>query len=561
MIENRIFESVTRLSNWLDQSALPFWSNDGFDDVLEIFHERVDFKGRPQQDLPRRLMVQCRQISVLAHSRLRGRLDEKLDLIKIFDRVTELYYDPDRGTRWCFSINQNGAVVDDVCDSYSLGFVMFCLSWLYRLDQNPKYIALADEIIEILYASFSDQDGGVASDMDQAILSQNPNMHLLEAYIAMFEATGRDAYLLQAEKVAAFFCDKLYIHSVNAVPENHSEFWGSVDEHNSWFEPGHHFEWICLLRQLTCVGGKDFEKLNCELKIRAISEGIDEENLAIERVDICSGTRTTSRRLWGTCEYIKLCANEVERALAYDDKCATNSWTGKLTEALDSLYRNFLDTEIPGLWIDRIDDSGASLSLDVPASSFYHLAFSIIECERTIKRYVGVHSKFMKEKRGVLFLDRDGVINIDTRYASKPEQIFFRDDVAELIRVANDANLACVVVSNQSGVARGYFSEMDILNLHRWMNDELKLRGACIEAWYYCPYHFEATSFLYKSDNHYDRKPNGGLILRAALELNLDLSNSYLIGDQQTDIEAGRLSGVRRSFLMNQISDLMKIIR
>ena len=334
-----------------------------------------------------------------------------------------------------------------------------------------------------------------------------------------------------------------------------------MDDYDSWFEPGHHFEWIWLLRQLSRVGGNEFEKLIFELKIRAIAEGVDEENLAIERVDVYSKTKTASRRLWGTCEYIKTCASEVERALAFDDECAANLWGMKLTEALDSLYRNFLRTEIDGLWIDRIDFSGASLSVDVPASSFYHLAFSIIECEKAIKRHIGINSIFMKEKRGALLLDRDGVINIDTRYPSKSSQIFFRDEVVELIRVANAAKLACVVVSNQSGVARGYFSELDVLNLHRWMNEELKLRGAYIEAWYHCPYHFDATSSLYESDNHYDRKPNGGMILRAAFELNLDLSNSYLIGDQQTDIEAGRVSGIKRSFLLSEILDLMEEMR
>ena len=76
MIENRAFESVTRLSNWLDRFALPFWSTVGFDEVLGIFHERVDFDGRPLPSLPRRIMVQCRQITVLAQFNLRGRLDK-----------------------------------------------------------------------------------------------------------------------------------------------------------------------------------------------------------------------------------------------------------------------------------------------------------------------------------------------------------------------------------------------------------------------------------------------------------------------------------------------------
>ena len=386
-------------------------------------------------------------------------------------------------------------------------------------------------------------------------------MHLLESYISLFDATGMEVYRQKAQQIACFFSDKLFIGSMKAVPENHSASWGCLDRDHSWFEPGHHFEWAWLLRQLTRTGGDDFEQLNIELKSRAIEEGLDKENLVIERVDLGSNIKLTSRRLWGTCEYIKTCASEVERALADGDECALNFWTAKLIVAIDSLRRRFLETEVIGLWTDRIDTCGFSLSSDVPASSLYHLAFSIFECERVLKRYVGLHSKFWQGRRQALFLDRDGVINVDTRYPSKPEQILFQEEVVDLIRIANEAGLVCVVVSNQSGVARGYFSESDVFHLHHWMNEELKLRGANIEAWYYCPYHHQSDSSLYQSASHYDRKPNGGMILRAAFELNLDLSQSFLIGDQKTDIEAAEKSGVKKSFLLSEIDELGDAIR
>ncbi len=140
-----------------------------------------------------------------------------------------------------------------------------------------------------------------------------------------------------------------------------------------------------------------------------------------------------------------------------------------------------------------------------------------------------------------LFLDRDGVINVDTGYVYKPEQVRFLDGIFELCRWAESAGYLIVVVTNQSGIERGYYTQNDFEILMSWMKSEFKKRGAQIHAVYHCP-------FL--NDAHPMRKPNPGMILQAAQDWNLDLSSSILIGDRLSDIQAAERAGVGRVYLL-----------
>jgi D,D-heptose 1,7-bisphosphate phosphatase len=273
---------------------------------------------------------------------------------------------------------------------------------------------------------------------------------------------------------------------------------------------------------------------------RAEREGIDTDGFAIERVDILNGARIDSRRSWGTCEYLKACAAEAEATPAN-----AKVWQDKAAGALSALHGGFLSVELPGLWRDRIDEGGQTLSIDVPASSLYHFVFALMECERVFGRILRSSTNSGLDKTPALFLDRDGVINIDTHYPSKPEDITFVDGAGDVIQLAQSLGYKVVVVSNQSGIARGYASEAQVLSLHRWMAARLQELGAHVDAWYHCPFHDEAKSVSYQYKDHFDRKPNPGMILRAALDLNIDLGRSLLIGDNETDVLAASNAGVR----------------
>ena len=144
-----------------------------------------------------------------------------------------------------------------------------------------------------------------------------------------------------------------------------------------------------------------------------------------------------------------------------------------------------------------------------------------------------------------LFLDRDGVINIDHGHVGKIEDFDFVDGIFELCQKAQNSGHLIVIITNQAGIAKGYYSEEDFLTLTSWMETEFRKNGVTISKTYYCPYHIEGKIEKYKKESE-DRKPNPGMILKAIKEFNIDPNQSILIGDKDTDIEAGERSGVAK---------------
>ena len=142
-----------------------------------------------------------------------------------------------------------------------------------------------------------------------------------------------------------------------------------------------------------------------------------------------------------------------------------------------------------------------------------------------------------------LFLDRDGVILDDSGYMHRVEQIRFVPGIFDLCRGASARGFRLVVVTNQSGIARGYFTEADYRVFTAAMLARLATEGVPIAAVYHCPYHPEATVAAYRREHPW-RKPAPGMILAAAGELGLDLSASVMVGDSGRDIVAARAAGV-----------------
>lgn len=142
-----------------------------------------------------------------------------------------------------------------------------------------------------------------------------------------------------------------------------------------------------------------------------------------------------------------------------------------------------------------------------------------------------------------LFLDRDGVINVDHAYVHRREDFEFIDGIFDLARHACGAGYRLFVVTNQAGIARGYYTEADFHRLTAWMCERFVAENAPIDKVYHCPYHPEHGIGRYKLDSPL-RKPRPGMILLAAEEFGVDLARSVLVGDMATDIQAGQAAGV-----------------
>lgn len=152
-------------------------------------------------------------------------------------------------------------------------------------------------------------------------------------------------------------------------------------------------------------------------------------------------------------------------------------------------------------------------------------------------------------KSPALFLDRDGVVNVDGGYVWRVEDFEFMPGALDAARRAAGAGFRLVIVTNQSGVARGYYRESDVATLHRYMADRFAAAGAPLTAALLCPHHAGGTMPEYARESFW-RKPNPGMLLEAARRFGLDLRRSAMIGDQPTDMAAALAAGVPRRILL-----------
>jgi D-glycero-D-manno-heptose 1,7-bisphosphate phosphatase len=146
-------------------------------------------------------------------------------------------------------------------------------------------------------------------------------------------------------------------------------------------------------------------------------------------------------------------------------------------------------------------------------------------------------------RRPAVFFDRDGVLNHDKGYVHKPEDFHWRDGAREAIRLCNERGAFAFVVTNQAGVARGFYDEAAVQALHRWIDEDLASDGIHIDAYEYCPDHPEGTVAAYAKASH-RRKPNPGMIQDLFGKWACDARRSFLIGDQDSDVAAAAAAGI-----------------
>lgn len=163
-------------------------------------------------------------------------------------------------------------------------------------------------------------------------------------------------------------------------------------------------------------------------------------------------------------------------------------------------------------------------------------------------------------RRPAAFLDRDGVLNVDHGYAHRPEQLEWVEGAAEAVQLLNEAGYYVLVITNQSGIARGYYEETAVQSFHAHMQDDLAAHGAHIDAFYYCPHHPEGI-IKQLAVHCRCRKPGPGMLEQAAREWPIDTGASFLIGDRDDDLAAAIAFKIRGIKFNSQIDSLPDLVR
>ena len=143
-----------------------------------------------------------------------------------------------------------------------------------------------------------------------------------------------------------------------------------------------------------------------------------------------------------------------------------------------------------------------------------------------------------KFKNKCFFFDRDNTLIFDKGYIFRKKDLKWKPNIIRILKLIKKKNFLIIVITNQSGVARGYYKEKDVVNFHKYMNYQLRKKNTFIDDFYYCPYHVDGIG-KYKKKS-LDRKPNIGMFKKAIRKWGIDKNKSYFIGDKETDYHAAK---------------------
>ncbi|MDA8249960.1 MAG: AGE family epimerase/isomerase, partial [Rhodospirillales bacterium] len=297
-----------------------------------------------------------------------------------YDFLRRAYPDPVNGG-WYFRAGDDGTPSDRSKDLYAHAFLLFALAYLHRAFAAPDAIALAARTYDVLQARMAAPGGGfwdrAGADWqpDRSLRRQNPHMHLLEALLALHEATGEARWLGEADRLVALFRTRFYDPPTATLGEFFTETWAPHPGQGHLVEPGHHYEWVWLLHRYRVQGGALPVAAAAEALFgMAVRHGTDPEHGGIhDQIDRAGAPVAASRRIWPVTEAIKAHVARIEAGLPVP--------AGQPGRLIDHLFADFLRPERHG-WIETCTREGTPLQTTLPGSTPYHLFLAAAEVAR-----------------------------------------------------------------------------------------------------------------------------------------------------------------------------------
>lgn len=378
--------AYVKIEKWLFNTALPFWSDAGVDLEHGGFHEKFDQRGRVVRGVPRRTRVVARQIYSFAAA---GRMGWDGNWAAIVDGGAAALFDR--------CIREDGLVISTYdegegilnadFDFYDHAFALFALAELKRLDEYREQAnAAAMKMLGAMEQYFLHPIAGFAEDDRESVpLRANPHMHFLEACLAHAELDGAPLVWRQwADRIVRMAMTYFIDPETGGLREFFDYQWQPMpDESGRLIEPGHQFEWSWLLRWWN-MRASDSTVENAAGKLISIGEtyGVNSTGITIDEIWDDFTPRTTSARTWPQTERLKACLASARLSQGTSERAI---WEQKAAESLFA-FEPFLQTEVNGLWHDRVDSTGQPLLAPAPTSTLYHIMCSLEVCQNYLRQ-------------------------------------------------------------------------------------------------------------------------------------------------------------------------------
>ncbi|PHS21627.1 MAG: mannose-6-phosphate isomerase [Robiginitomaculum sp.] len=361
--------------NLCRDDIVPFWANHGVDRKQGGFYERLHFDGTPDLRTARRLRVTSRQIYAFAHASVAGWVDERALVNWAVDYLVSTPRHRDGAPGFVHLLDADGSICDARRDLYDHAFHILALSWAYRATGDAQILALAIETLAFVDEAMGCVKGGwQEGDATALPRRQNPHMHMFEALLALFEASGDTAYLNRAGDIAVLLAERFTDQKTGLLFEDFDD--DLVPIRPARIEPGHMAEWCWLLHKYAALKAEAPLDIALILGKHADALAPKGQGFLLDGFDENLNILTPSRRLWGQTEWLKSMLVRFE---------AGNEGMAVMADALlGRMHSSYFETTTPGLWMDKFDLQGVPLANHVPASIVYHLASAATEVERVM---------------------------------------------------------------------------------------------------------------------------------------------------------------------------------
>jgi mannose-6-phosphate isomerase len=366
---------IETLKSQIVTHALPLWSSEGWDSQAGGFIEKLDATGRVDADAPRRVRVQARQVYCFAKAAQLGWYPDGAEIArKGLDYMLAKAKAPDGKPGFVHILAPDGSVLNPLRDTYDHAFVLLAMATVYQLDRDAKVRAEIDELMQFIDTQLRSPDGGYVEGVPASMpRRQNPQMHLLEAFIAGFDATHDLAFQARAGDLFGLFLSNLFDAKKGVLGEYFEQDWSRIEPVS--VEPGHQAEWVWLLKGFERITGCPTGKQRAALLESALRYR-DATGCLVDEGDAAGNIVKSTRRCWPQTEIIKAFVAQAESGVegAADEARA----------ALMRLDKYYLQHPVKGGWYDQFDGEGRSLVDAIPASSFYHILCAVAEAERVL---------------------------------------------------------------------------------------------------------------------------------------------------------------------------------